>query len=287
MIAEVVVNTECALGEGPTWHRRSDRLIWLDIDSQVLHALDRNGVHTESRLDRRTTCVASRNGGGLVGAAAGSIVTMDDDGTITGTVAHVPDGAELGTNDGRCDPQGRLWVGTVDRSGDGRGGLFRVASNGDVAQMRGGIGLSNGIDWSPDGTRAYYVDSFTRRIDVLDLDDEGSMVSSQPFVAVDAIPDGLTVDAHGGVWLALWDGGAVHRYDPDGSLDLVVDIPGGFVTSCAFGEGRWSTTLFVTTARTGLEPDSPRSQGAGALYAFEAGVTGRGYSEFGAVTPHA
>ena len=279
-----MVNTRCALGEGPTWQRRPGRLIWLDIDSQILHWLDQDEVHTEARLDRRITCVASRSGGGLVGAAGDWIVTMDDDGGVTGTVAQVPGGAELGTNDGRCDPQGQLWVGTVDRSGDLRAGLFRVASNGDVVMMRAGVGLSNGIDWSPGGTMAYYVDSDTRRIDRLELDDGGSLAGFEPFVVVDAIPDGLTVDAEGGVWLALWDGGAVHRYGPDGSLDLVVDVPGGFVTSCAFGEGRWSTTLFVTTAASGLEPDSPRSEGAGALFAVEVGVVGRGYHEFGVGT---
>ncbi len=282
MIAELLVDTTCDLGESPTWQRRLGRLLWLDIDGQILHALDEAGTHTETRLDRRITCVAARHGGGLVGATGEWIVTLDDHGTVTGTVAQIPDGAELGTNDGRCDPGGNLWVGTVDRSGGERGGLYRVGADGDVTLMGGGIGLSNGIDWSPAGDRAYYVDSFTRRVDVLELDDDGVLEVRRPLVSVDAIPDGLTVDAEGGIWLALWDGGGVHRYTPEGLLDQVVGIPGGFVTSCAFGEGRWSTTLFVTTASTGLEPGAERWDGAGALYAVDVGVGGRGYTEFGA-----
>jgi sugar lactone lactonase YvrE len=281
VIAEVVIATRCRLGEGPTWQRDRERLLWLDIDGQILHSLDVDGLHSETALDRRVTCVAARVGGGLIGAAAGDIVTIEDDGTVRDRIARIPGGSELSTNDGRCDPSGRLWVGTVDRTGMRRAALFVVAGDGSVRAVREGIGLSNGVDWSPDGRRVYYVDSHERRLDVAELDSDGDPLRWRSLVAVDAIPDGLTVDAEGGVWLALWDGGSVHRYSSSGRLDAVVEIGGGFVTSCAFGEGRWATTLFVTTASVGIEPGTPRHRGAGALYALDVGVAGRGYTAFG------
>lgn len=119
--------------------------------------------------------------------------------------------------------------------------------------------MSNGTGWSPDGRRVYYVDSPTRRIDVFDMGDDRLPVGRRPFATVeDGFPDGLTVDADGCVWVALWDGGAVRRYTPDGVLDRVLELPVRRPTSCAFG-GADLTDLYITTARTGLEAPHPMS----------------------------
>jgi len=281
MIAEVVVETECALGEGPTWDAPRQRLLWLDVDGQVLHELDDAGSHTATALDQRVSAIVPDVDGGLVGVAGLDVTRFDQSGRAGSVIASLPPDGDGVANDGRCDPHGRLWVGTVDRSEAKAGGLFCVAADGTVRQVRGGVALSNGMDWSPDGQRCYYVDSLAHCIQVLHLGSDGFPIRTETLAEMDLLPDGLTVDAEGGIWVALWDGGAVHRYTPDGGLDRVVTVPGGFVTSCAFG-GPDQTKLFITTARGGLPEAKLRAEpAAGGLFAIDAGVAGRGYTPFG------
>ena len=134
--------------------------------------------------------------------------------------------------------------------------------------------MSNGIEWSPDGSLAYYNDTDTPRIDVFSWDPDNGLHDRRPFVTIpdEGRPDGLTVDAEGGVWTALANRGAVHRYTADGVLDAVVDIPARKVTACTFG-GDDLGTLFVTTSREGLEPGEDPL--AGSLFRTRPGVTGR------------
>ena len=281
MTPDIVVDTASLLGEGPTWDARRERLLWLDVDGQVFHQMDAVGSHTSTSVERRVSAVMPDIDGGLVAVAGLDIVRIDESGRLGETIATLPPDGDGLANDARCDPMGRLWVGTVDRSGEQRGGLFCVADDGSIEQVRDGIALSNGIDWSPDGRTCHYVDSLAHRVETIHLGDDGLPTHSEPLVHIDAIPDGLSVDADGAVWVALWDGGAVHRYTPDGRLDRVVDVPGGFITSCAFG-GPDLTTLFITSARGGLPEDQLRRQPhAGALFALDVGVAGRGYTPFG------
>jgi sugar lactone lactonase YvrE len=143
-----------------------------------------------------------------------------------------------------------------------------------------GVTISNGLDWSPDGSRAYYNDTATGRVDVFDYDRDSGLTGRRPFVHVPAEvghPDGLTVDADGGVWVALFGGGAVRRYSPDGQLDEVIELPARKVTACAFG-GPHLDELFITTSREGLEPGAEPL--AGSLFRASAGVAGRPAREF-------
>ena len=282
MTPEAVVECACDLGEGPTWDAARQRLLWLDIDGQVLHQLSVDGDHTAVAIDQRVSAVVPDVDGHLVAVAGLTVARLGPDGRIGAVLATLPPDGDGLSNDARCDPQGRLWVGTVDRSGEMQAGLFCVSPDGTIRQVRDRVALSNGIDWSPDGRTCYYVDSLLHRVDQLLLDDEGFPIRTETLVEVDAIPDGLSVDAEGGVWVALWDGGAVHRYSPTGSLNRIVEVPGGFITSCAFG-GREGTTLFITSARGGLPETDLRSQPhAGALFRVDVGVAGRGYTPFGA-----
>ena len=282
MTPEAVVECACDLGEGPTWDAARQRLLWLDIDGQVLHQLSVEGHHTAVAIDQRVSAVVPDVDGHLVAVAGLTVARLDEDGRVGAVLATLPPDGDGLSNDARCDPKGRLWVGTVDRSGEMQAGLFCVSADGTIRQVRDRVALSNGIDWSPDGRSCYYVDSLLHRVDKLHLDDEGFPIRTETLVEVDAIPDGLSVDAEGGVWVALWDGGAVHRYSPTGSLDRIVKVPGGFITSCAFG-GPEGTTLFITSARGGLPETDLRSQPqAGALFGVDVGVAGRGYTPFGA-----
>ena len=279
--ADVVVDAACALGEGPTWDAPGERLLWLDIDGRTLHRLDAHGRHTTTELDRRVTAVVPTADGALIGAADTQIVHLDLQGRFGDVVATLPADGDGLTNDGRCDPQGRVWVGTVDRSGGQQAGLFCVGFDASVRKIRSGIGLSNGLDWSPDGMTCHYVDSLAHNVQNLHLGVDGLPVGADVLVEIDGTPDGLTVDVEGGIWVALWDRGSVRRYTPDGRLDRIVTVPGGFVTSCAFG-GTDRATLYITTARAGLPAEELRRQPhAGGLFAADVGVRGCGYTAFG------
>jgi sugar lactone lactonase YvrE len=147
------------------------------------------------------------------------------------------------------------------------------------------VSISNGIDWSPDGRRMYYVDSPTRRIDVFDFDARsGAIADRRTFVALPpeaGFPDGLTVDAEGFVWLALWGGAALHRYDPEGARERIVPLPVSHPTSCAFG-GSSLDELYVTSARRPLSADArARQPMAGGLLRLRPGVMGRPPGLFG------
>ncbi|MCM3885590.1 SMP-30/gluconolactonase/LRE family protein [Frankia sp. R82] len=181
----------------------------------------------------------------------------------------------LRMNDGGCDPDGRFYCGSMayDET-PGAGSLHRLDPDATTTVVLGGVTISNGLAWSPDGTRAYYVDTPTSRIDVFDYDPAGGLTGRRPFAVVPqgpGQPDGLAVDADGGVWTALWGGGAVCRFTGSGSLDQVIELPVPRTTACAFG-GPDLGTLYVTTSR--LATDTDRHPGAGAIFAIDAGVRG-------------
>jgi sugar lactone lactonase YvrE len=212
-----------------------------------------------------------RASGDLVLAAREGFLTLDH---VTGTVAPLVIlglAAGIRMNDGACNQAGRFFAGTMaDDEAPEQGTLYRLDPDHSVAVVIPQVTISNGIGWSPGGSWMYYIDSPTRRIDVLDYDlATGAIASRRPFVEVDAgeaVPDGLAVDTEGGVWVALWDGGAVLRFGPDGRLKQRLELPAPRVTSCAFG-GPDMETLYITTAA------GPGSSG-GELFSVRAGVAG-------------
>ena len=183
-------------------------------------------------------------------------------------------------NEGGCDPDGRFWCGSMayDQS-PGAAAMYRLDADGSVHEAFGGVTVSNGLEWSPDGSLAYYDDTATHRIDVFDYDTDAGLTGRRPFVVMagDERPDGLTVDSEGGVWVALFGGGAVRRYDAGGRLDAVVEVPTAQTTACTLG-GPQLDQLFITTSRQGMGPhDDPL---AGALFAADVGVAGLPVREF-------
>jgi sugar lactone lactonase YvrE len=284
LVAELAVDCRSLLGEGVTWDADTASLLWVDVDQQLLHRLHAHGDHDSTRLERAASVVVPRVGGGYVAVVGLDVVTMDEDGALGSVIATLPPDGDGRANDGRCDPQGRLWVGTVDRSGARRAKLFRIDASGDTVAVLADRALSNGIDWSPDGLRCYHADSMLRRIDELRLDARGDVRDVREFATFSAMPDGLSVDEEGGVWVALWDGGVVQRFTAEGRLDRTVSVPGGWITNCAFG-GPELRTLYITTARVDLDVDVQRRQPhAGSLFAVEVDVAGRGYMPFGSPT---
>jgi sugar lactone lactonase YvrE len=151
--------------------------------------------------------------------------------------------------------------------------MYRLDPDGSVRRVFGDVTVSNGLEWSPDGALAYYADTATHRVDVFDYDRNAGLTRRRPFVrlADDERPDGLTVDGEGGVWVAVYGGGAVRRYDADGRLEAVVEVPTPQVTACTLG-GPQLDQLFVTTSREGMDPDDDPL--AGSLFRVDAGVRG-------------
>ncbi|MFF4309773.1 SMP-30/gluconolactonase/LRE family protein [Streptomyces sp. 900105755] len=255
---EVAVATEATLGEGPTWDPATGRLLWIDVLGSRIHTYDpATGRRTVRTTDQHVGAVKPRAGGGLVLNLRDGVGLLDPDGTFRWLHREQVPGRRA--NDAAVAPDGSLWAGTMRYDeATGGGTLSRVAADGTVTTLLPDVTVSNGIGWSPDGRRVYYVDTPTRRVDVFDCAD-GLPVGRRPLVTIEedaGFPDGLTVDADGCVWVALWGGAAVRRYTPDGELDRVISLPASLTTACAFG-GTDLTDLYVTTARVGLDRPHP------------------------------
>ena len=182
-------------------------------------------------------------------------------------------------NEGGCDPDGRFYCGSMayDQR-PGAGSLYRLDPDGSVHVVLPDVTISNGLEWSPDGSLAYYDDTPNGQVEVFDYDSEHGLTGRRPFATPDVgNPDGLTVDAEGGVWVALFGGSAVHHYTPDGTLDGVVELPTEQVTACAFG-GPGLDRLYITTSAENLPKGSDPL--AGSLFAADVGVRGMPVREF-------
>ncbi|HXH06865.1 MAG TPA: SMP-30/gluconolactonase/LRE family protein [Vicinamibacterales bacterium] len=288
---ELVLDARAELGEGPVWDDRRQRLVWVDILKGRVHRFDPATGRCESRtVPRPVGAAALGEDGSLLLAVQGGFAWFDFDRGRYVLLAEVEAGrSDLRMNDGACDPAGRFWAGSMAfDERPGAGALYRVDPvPGDDPAPVGAratlvlrdVTISNGLDWSGDHRRMYYVDSGTRRIDVFDFDvARGTIANRRPLVAIEpeaGTPDGITVDADDHIWVALWGGGAVRRYTPDGRLDRVIMLPVTHPTSCAFG-GPDLADLFVTTATVALSPAERTQQPyAGGLYRIRPGVTGR------------
>ncbi|MGP4089453.1 SMP-30/gluconolactonase/LRE family protein [Streptomyces sp. KR55] len=258
MTYEVAVRAEATLGEGPTWDPATGRLIWIDILSSRLHTYDpSSGVRTARSTPQHVGAAKPRTNGGLVLNLRDGVGLLDPDGSFR-WLHHDPVPGRR-ANDAAVAPDGTLWAGTMRYDeAPGGGTLSRITGDGSADVVLDDVTVSNGTGWSPDGRLMYYVDSPTRRVDVFAFED-GRVSGRRPFAEIEegaGFPDGLTVDADGCVWVALWDGGAVRRYTPRGELDRVITLPTPRVTACAFG-GPDLSDLYITTARVGLDAPHP------------------------------
>jgi sugar lactone lactonase YvrE len=282
-VAEPVGNVTAVLGEGPYWVPEDDCLLWVDIHRGQLHrTYFPSGETATMDLDAVTAAFPAFGGGILT--AGGSRLALHlpaERGAqwTTRTIAEVPAREGVRFNDAGVDPAGRVWVGSmhIDES-EPLGELYRLDGGGALTTVVKGVTVSNGLGWSPDGARMYYADSPTRRIDVFDYDPAtGEAFKRRVFAdlsAFDGVPDGLTVDADGYVWVAIWGGGVLRRFAPDGTQDAVVQVPVSQPTSCAFG-GPGMTDLYVTTASVGLSATELEDQPlAGRLLRLHPGPVG-------------
>jgi sugar lactone lactonase YvrE len=265
--------------EGPVWSDRWGGLRWVDMLAGDVLSLAGDGTVRRRHVGGVAAALRPRRGGGAVIAVERGFTLEDADGTLT-PMEPVWTDAGVRMNEGGCDPDGRFWCGSMayDQR-PGAAALYRLDPDGSVHAALEGVTVSNGLDWSPDGSLAYYDDTATHRVDVFDYDPHAGLTARRPFVQLpdDGNPDGLTVDAEGGVWVALYGSGAVHRYTRNGVLDAVVEVPTALVTACAFG-GPHLDELFVTTSREGLAPGEDPL--AGSLFRAEVAIAGLPVREF-------
>nr|WP_242441132.1 SMP-30/gluconolactonase/LRE family protein [Streptomyces sp. CB02923] len=260
MSVEVALAIRAHFAECPTWDAADGTLLWVDMGEEGVHRYrPSDGGDTVTAVGQPVAAALPRAGGGLALSLRDGVAVTGPDGERRWLMDWSREGVR--GNDANTDARGRLWVGTI--AGEtSPGWLARIDADGTAHTTATGIKLSNGITWSPDGTRMYYVDTPTRRIDVFDYDpDTGKASDRRVFADVTdtaGVPDGMCTDTAGGVWVALFRGGAVRRYTPDGRLDREIALPASLTTACGFG-GPDLTDLYVTSARRDLGDVEPEA----------------------------
>ena len=285
---DIAVDARATLGEGPVWDDQQQRLLWLDILPGLVHRADpATGSDDVFRVGKPVGAASLRGGGGLVLAVEDGFALLDPDWQRLDQVAVIEHaGPRARFNEGKCDPAGRFLAGTMayDLS-PGAGSLYRLDPDLAVTRLLEGVTISNGLAWTADGTTLYYIDSPTQGVDAFGYDaGTGRLADRRRVVDIPAaagLPDGMTIDADGCLWVALYGGSAVHRYAPDGRLDATLSFPVTNITCPVFG-GPGFSVLYVTSAREGLDERQLAAQPhAGAVFAADVGTRGLPGLRFG------
>ncbi len=269
--------------EGPLWDTRSSRLLWVDQYAGLVLVASFEPSRQTLTLER--TCQVGYPVGAVVPAAAGGwmvaagpgFARLSPDGTVT-AVAEIERDERTRMNDGKCDPSGRFWAGTMawDKT-PGAGTLYRLNQDLTVSVMLREVTISNGLAWPRDDVGLYYIDTPTRAVDRFSLSEDGSLGARNAVIRIEdgaGEPDGMCIDDEGCLWVALWGGSAVHRYSPAGELLGVVEIDAPQVSSCCLG-GPDMRTLFVTTSQEEMSPaDRAAFPHSGQVFCAEVDVPG-------------
>lgn len=276
------------LGEGPLWHPKEGRLYWVDIEAGDLYYSNHklNNV-TKTHFETSLGAFCFKRVGGFILATGDGFLAWEGGESKTRLIWNpLPARSEVRLNDGKVDPAGRFWAGSMDIHRL-EGKLYRLDPDGSQHILLDKIGISNGLGWSPDRKTMYYTDSHQRTIFAFDYELEtGAIHNRRTFVQLpsngrDVVPDGLCVDAEGCLWSAQWNGWQVVRYDPQGIPILKVMVPAQRVTSCCFG-GDTGDQLFITTARIGLtDADLAKQPHAGDVFIVQTDTTGQATNFYG------
>lgn len=274
MLVEQVTDPICYHAEGPCWSEQWGGLRWVDMLAGDVLTLRADGSVERNHVATVAAVVRPRAHGGAVMGVERGFALEDADGSLK-VLPDLWSDDSLRMNEGGCDPDGRFYCGSMaydQRTGAGR--LYRLDPDGTVHVILDNVTISNGLDWSPDGSRAFYADTPTMRIDVFDYDRTIGLTARRPFVDMSgegAQPDGLTVDREGGIWVAIANRSVVRRYSPDGKLDEAIQLPVRKVTACAFG-GNDLDQLYITTSKEDV--DTTLDPLAGSLLRVEIGSIG-------------
>jgi sugar lactone lactonase YvrE len=279
---QLVLDTKSTLGEGALWNNRTGELMWVNIKGEILNFYNpQTGNNKEMFTGQMVGTVVPAESGIVLVALQNGIYSFDPEtGSKTLLADPEADKPDNRFNDGKCDPSGRFWAGTMSTVGGGKvGALYRFDPDSSIHLVIDQVSISNGIVWSADKTKMYYIDTPTMKVMGYDYDDATGEISN-PKVAVEiprgiGAPDGMTIDADGNLWVALWGGSAVGCFNPEtGELIRKIEVPAKNVTSCAFGDDDLGT-LYITTARESTsEEDLEKYPHAGGVFKVRPGVYG-------------
>lgn len=281
---ELVIDSKSELGEGAIWNYKTSELMWVNIKGKILNFYKpKTGNNKEMFTGQLIGTVVPTESGNVLVALQNGIYSFD---IKTGSKKLLVDPEEnlLNNrfNDGKCDPAGRFWAGTMSTVGTKKNGaLYRLNMDKSIHKMVENVSISNGIVWSIDRTKMYYIDTPTHQVMRYDYDDEtGDITNPQVAVEIPADmgwPDGMTIDEKGNLWIALWGGFAVGCWNPEtGKLVRTIKVPAKNVTSCAFGDDDLGT-LYVTTAREdNSKEELEKYPNSGGVFKTRPGVKGVG-----------
>lgn len=255
---EQLTSKPAMLGEGPCWHATEKVLYWVDIWGKSLHRFNpANGNDEQWEIGEMVGTVAPRQRGGLILGLERGFAFFEPDSQSIERLPALEDDTVTRFNDGKCDPLGRFWCGSMDQKEETSiGTLYRLDSDQKVQPIEQDLGISNGMGWNPDRTAMYHIDSPTKTVFKYDYDSEtGNVTNRRPAFKLgpdDGWPDGMTTDSEGMIWLAEWAGARVCRRNPDsGEILTQIDVPAPHTSACCFG-GENMNELYITTARKGL-----------------------------------
>jgi sugar lactone lactonase YvrE len=279
---ELTYESKSILGEGAFWDHKNERLYWVDIDGLKVHIYDPKTKENRS-FDTPTQVgtVVPKNKNEAVIALADGVYMLNTD---TGAINLLSDVESAMTynrfNDGKCDPNGNLWVGSMHiEQSSPKANLYKVDPLGKATKMLDSITISNGIVWTQDKKTMYYIDTPTGHIRAFDFDPINSTISNERVAVVVpeslGYPDGMTIDSEDKLWVGLWNGNSVARFDPiSGTLMSKIEVPAHNVTSCSFG-GKNFEILYITTASVDMtEEEHKKYPLAGSLFEVKPGVVG-------------
>ncbi len=284
-----VYHDRAQLGEGVFWSEREQKVFWIDIEGHRVCRFDpKSGENESVSVGQQVGTVIENASGGLVLGLKDGVYSFDyENGALVKWCDPMAGDLENRLNDGKAGPDGRFYVGGMGP--DGEQSLYRIENDTtSFATIESGVTCSNGLVWSLDRKTFYYIDSPQRVVWAYDFDlQTGAITNRRVVVDVrgeECVPDGMTIDAEGMLWVAFWEGWGVRRYNPDtGELLQKIDLPVARVTCCAFG-GADLDTLYITTASIGFEDsDWEREPKAGGLFAVKPGVKGIASFQFSSV----
>jgi sugar lactone lactonase YvrE len=285
--ATPIVKSENTLGEGPLWHSVHQMLYWVDIEKKVLNGFEPHTKrHRQWSVPKRIGTVVQGSNGSLVLGLQGEVAALDP---LTGQVrtlleleSNLPDNR---CNDGKCDPAGRFWVGTMQLETKPKmGSLYCIDKDLRVQKVLTGLTIANGMGWSPEGEFMYFIDSADHNVRRYRYTRDHAILQEEKVILRfdNELPDGMCVDSEGMLWIGFWGGGRVGCYDPATGRQLVdIEVPAPNVTSCCFG-GKELTTLYITTAREGLTDEQLKQFPlSGSLFMCDLEVRGLNADIFG------
>lgn len=282
-MAELELQFQSELGEGAIWDHRTSELYWVDILEKTVNVYNpeskSNMIYfTDSSVGTVVPCYEENQA--IIALEDGVYLLNRDDKTINLFSSIEADNSENRFNDGKCDPLGNLWVGSMHLAqSKPNGNLYKVNGKGEAEIMKNEVTISNGIVWTSDGKTMYYIDTPTQKIMAYDFNmDDGTISNEKVAVAIDPIhgfPDGMAIDAEDKLWVGMWNGNAVARFDPvAGTLMTKIEVPAHNVTSCAFG-GPNLETLYITTASVDMtEEELKKYPFSGSIFKANPGIKG-------------